>query len=208
MVLDQRLASMVNCGGDKLVDYIRVYDDVVDEEFCQRAIELFESDESIHQRIDQEQRPTFTEVNISQQYIAKNTAWFETNVVGQKAYVDCVSEYMDEMDIGPDFPDRYAFEEFRLKRYVAGTSDEFKDHVDIGDYNSARRFLVCFLYLNDVKDGGYTEFIDGTKIQPKTGRILIFPATWTYIHRGYPPETETKYICTGWLSVHKESRIP
>ena len=200
MVLNQRLAAMVNCGGDKLVDYIRVYDDVVDEDFCQRAIELFESDESIHQRIDQEQRPTFTEVNISQQYIAKNTAWFETNVVAQKSYVDCVSEYMDEMDIGPDFPDRYAFEEFRLKRYVAGTDDEFKDHVDIGDYNSARRFLVCFLYLNDVKDGGTTEFPKlGHTVTPKCGRMLVFPPLWMFRHAGRPVIRGTKYILGTYL---------
>ena len=200
MVLNQRLASMVNCGGDKLVDYIRVYDDVVDEAFCQRAIDLFESDETIQEHIDQEQRPTFTEVNISQQYIKKNTAWFETNVVGQKAYVDCVSEYMDEMDIGPDFPDRYAFEEFRLKRYVAGTNDEFKDHVDIGDYNSARRFLVCFLYLNDVTAGGETNFpkLD-YKVQPKCGRILVFPATWQWRHAGLPPVSDKKYIIGTYL---------
>ena len=34
----------------------------------------------------------------------------------------------------------------------------FKDHVDVGDHNSARRFLVCFLYLNDVQEGGQQIF--------------------------------------------------
>ena len=62
---------MVNCGGDKLTDYIRTYDNVVDNDFCSNAIEQFEQDESIQEKIDREQRPTFTEVNISKRYIAK-----------------------------------------------------------------------------------------------------------------------------------------
>ena len=51
-------------------------------------------------------------------------------------------------------------------------------------------------YTND--SGGWTEFIDGTRIQPKVGSILLFPATWTYVHRGYPTKVP-KYIVTGWI---------
>ena len=61
------------------------------------------------------------------------------------------------------------------------------------------RGLTYIFYLNDVKEDGYTEFIDGTKIQPEQGKALVFPATWTYLHRGFPPKSETKYIATGWL---------
>lgn len=62
------------------------------------------------------------------------------------------------------------------------------------------RLLTFIWYFNDIHEEGYTEFIDGTKVQPKTGNLLIFPATWTYLHRGYPPKSEVKYICTGWIS--------
>ena len=54
-------------------------------------------------------------------------------------------------------------------------------------------------YLNDVIEDGYTEFEFGLKVQPRVGKILLFPATWQYLHRGYPPKSETKYLCTGWL---------
>ena len=55
-------------------------------------------------------------------------------------------------------------------------------------------------YLNTIeeKDDGYTEFIDGTKIQPVVGRLIFFPATWTFLHRGYPPKVK-KYLCNGWM---------
>ena len=61
------------------------------------------------------------------------------------------------------------------------------------------RVLSFIWYLNDVSEGGYTEFIDGTKIQPERGKFLIFPSTWNFIHRGFPPKKESKYIITGWL---------
>ena len=67
------------------------------------------------------------------------------------------------------------------------------------------RYLTFIWYLNDIKNDGYTEFIDGTRIQPKAGRFLMFPSTWTYIHRGYPPKDEVKYICTGWMSLNTGS---
>lgn len=61
------------------------------------------------------------------------------------------------------------------------------------------RGLTYIFYLNDVHEDGYTEFIDGTRIQPQQGKYLIFPATWSYVHRGYPPKSEDKYIATGWI---------
>ena len=71
----------------------------------------------------------------------------------------------------------------------------FLDHVDVGDYISARRFLVFFVYLNDVKEGGETEFptLD-LQVSPECGTILVFPATWTFLHRGNTPISNDKYI--------------
>ena len=67
------------------------------------------------------------------------------------------------------------------------------------DSGFGARILTYIWYLNDVNEDGYTEFIDGTRIQPETGKLMLFPATWTYSHRGFPPKSETKYICTGWV---------
>ena len=36
-----------------------------------------------------------------------------------------------------------------MKKYMPNNIDEFKEHVDVSDYASARRFLVFFLYLDD-----------------------------------------------------------
>ena len=62
---------------------------------------------------------------------------------------------------------------------------------------ASHRLLTFILYLNDV-DEGWTQFYTGDQVSPSLGRGVIFPATWTYYHQGYPPK-QTKYIMTGWL---------
>jgi hypothetical protein len=66
--------------------------------------------------------------------------------------------------------------------------------------DSAYRKLVTMLYLNDVAEGGETEFLYlHRRIQPRQGRLLVFPAGFTHTHRGNPPLSGDKYILTSWL---------
>jgi len=62
------------------------------------------------------------------------------------------------------------------------------------------RVGVFTIYLNDVKEGGETEFLyQSLRIKPTQGTTTIFPASYTHTHRGNPPLSETKYIITGWI---------
>lgn len=61
------------------------------------------------------------------------------------------------------------------------------------------RVLTFIWYLNDVSEGGETVFINKCKIKPKKGSLLFFPALWTYHHCGMVPESNDKYIITGWM---------
>jgi hypothetical protein len=61
------------------------------------------------------------------------------------------------------------------------------------------RLWSVILYLNDVAEGGETELlVQKKRIEPRMGRVLIFPATYTHIHRGNPPLSGEKYIMTMW----------
>lgn len=65
----------------------------------------------------------------------------------------------------------------------------------------ASRHLVFMTYLNDVNDSGETEwFYQKTKIKPVKGLTVIWPADWTFTHKGIPSPTEEKYIVTGWFN--------
>ena len=67
------------------------------------------------------------------------------------------------------------------------------------------RHLAWMTYLNDVDDGGGTEFFhQKLTIQAKKGLTVIWPADWTYTHRGVVSPTQEKYIITGWFNYFVE----
>ena len=71
-------------------------------------------------------------------------------------------------------------------------------HCEDAGYNVAHRTMAWMVYLNDVEDGGETEFIYQQKrFKAERGTVLIWPASYTHMHRGNPPLTN-KYIATGW----------
>lgn len=61
------------------------------------------------------------------------------------------------------------------------------------------RILTFIFYLNDVNEGGETEFFQLYRVRPKKGSLLIFPALSVYTHKGCIPISNDKYILTGWL---------
>ena len=73
---------------------------------------------------------------------------------------------------------------------------------------SYTRHLTTMVYLNDVLDGGETEFLyQSRRIKPRAGRVVIFPVQWTHTHRGNPPLSGEKYIATSWIHLN-DSNLP
>jgi hypothetical protein len=73
-------------------------------------------------------------------------------------------------------------------------------HTEVLHRRDSLRFLTFILYLNDVEEGGETEFLyQQTRIKPVENRFVLWPAGMTHIHRGNPPLKGEKYILTGWV---------
>lgn len=113
---------------------------------------------------------------------------------------DMFQEYAKEYP----FLDMFKFEFSGLKIQKTLPSEGYHVwHADGGsnDFKIRQRAVTFILYLNDVKDGGETEFLyQQTRIPPETGKFVIFPSAYTHIHRGNPPLNGEKYILTGWIS--------
>jgi hypothetical protein len=72
-------------------------------------------------------------------------------------------------------------------------------HYEASTRDMSNRLLTWTLYLNDVEEGGETEFLyQSVRVKPKQGTLLIWPAAFTHTHRGNPPLSNVKYIVTGW----------
>jgi len=66
----------------------------------------------------------------------------------------------------------------------------------------SERALVWTIYLNDVEEGGETEFLyHSERHKAREGKIVVFPANFLATHRGNPPISNTKYIATGWWNL-------
>ncbi|GGI86008.1 2OG-Fe(II) oxygenase [Shewanella gelidii] len=77
------------------------------------------------------------------------------------------------------------------------------------EHNEALHRVVLYMfYLNDVDEGGETEFYyQGKKIKPKKGTLVIAPAGFTHSHRGNIPLSGNKYIATSWVMFNRAEQL-
>ncbi len=111
-----------------------------------------------------------------------------------------VREYINQLE---HVPWRGNFEDsgYKIQRTEPGQFFDWHSDFYIQPGCKWVRTVTFIWYLNDIAKGGETEFFYGHKVMPKQGKLLLFPADFSFYHRGNPPVFETKYICTGWLHV-------
>jgi hypothetical protein len=176
-------------------NFIRVYDNVITPEFSKQIIAMFEENPQDHEDVVLEGHRSFKQVNLQQ-----HSSWQPFTTALSTIFQQYIRNYMEDCNVTDKmFPQQFAFEQFRMKRYMPNDVDQFDDHVDVGNIDTARRFLVFFLYLDDNK-GGHTEFPQfNISVPPATGRMLMFPPLWTHLHAGRKPIDKPKYIIGSYL---------
>lgn len=113
----------------------------------------------------------------------------------------CIDEYRKEYTFCDMIEPWAVREPIVVHKYLPGQYyKNWHCERDEGGSLIGQRVLVFMTYLNDVNDGGETEwYYQNLKIKPEKGKTIIWPAEWTHTHRGLE-SSETKYIVTGWLS--------
>lgn len=181
----------------ELGKFVRTYDAALDADLCARMIMSFEKLTHLQARNGREVMPqlpesAWTELNVSK-VDASLDAYF------RKQAMDYLGRYNEEVALTLPIPPRNRFEDLRIKRYNVADGDQFQPHFDAKDYSS-NRYLVFLWYLNDVAEGGETEFCDiGLRIQARAGRLLVFPPYWMFQHAGLPPRSNDKYMISTYL---------
>lgn len=69
-----------------------------------------------------------------------------------------------------------------------------------GDDPQVYRQLVFMTYLNTVKNAGTEYYYQDWTSTASKGATLLWPADFTFTHRGQISEVDEKYIITGWIS--------
>jgi hypothetical protein len=177
-------------------DLIRIYDGNLNPDFCQLCINLFERDDrKIPGVMGQGCNPNIKDS--MDLLITDKTGWEAIDTLFHDAlsgpaqeYFDLLSEYKHEIRNPRDTG-------YQIQKTVPDGG--YIWHNDSYVYpDRYERIFTYIWYLNDVEEEGFTEFLT-TKIKPRVGRLVLFPSTWTYLHRGIAPKSGNKYICTGWM---------
>jgi len=192
-----------------LNDHIAIFDSVLSEEFCDEIIDWWEKvNELVINSPEIQSKQDIMGVRdgrgINGQGNRKDISYFadvdnapfEERLRG--AINECAKEYITEY---PNLGTEYHLSSRALK--IQKTPPHGGYHVWHHEhgYGSLGRVLVWTVYLNDIPEGeGETEFLyQGLKVNPKKGKVCLFPAAYTHLHRGNPPYSCDKYIATGWF---------
>ena len=125
-------------------------------------------------------------------YITKYLLQISNNGDGTRTFT--YSQNPNETDIAPIF---------NFQHYKPG--EGFYDwHNERSSSEYANRVLVWMVFLNDIKNGGGTEFYHQKHTEkPEQGKMLIFSSEFIHTHRGQIAPSENKYILTGWWGFNK-----
>lgn len=187
-------------------NFIRVYEKLASDDYCERMIDAWES-------LNQTSSNTYDVLRGQDS---------NGSTINRKDYAFF---YEREETAKPLAQETYSILNIALQKYL-------DEHPSLGEYdllstgvkvqktmpkggfhkwhceamgNERTRILTWTIYLNDVPEGeGETEFLEyGVRVQPKKGDVCIFPASWQHTHRGNPVYTIDKYIATGWWYDHR-----
>jgi prolyl 4-hydroxylase len=113
---------------------------------------------------------------------------------------NCFTDYKNQWPFLKETINMVDIGAFNIQKYFPG--DHFaKIHTERSNLTNLHRVFAWMTYLNDVEDGGQTNFTHyNIKIKPEIGKTLIWPAEWTHAHSGEILNSGTKYIITGWMN--------
>lgn len=182
--------------------FIGVYEGAASPEFCSEIIERFEVMHSLNQTFAQSSIAKNSDTRTVYDWAPHHNQYYYDRGLCQEFYDvlgGCYNRYREEYQMLEQISQHSAKGMMVQRTDPRGGYHVW--HVENMGRNSADRVLAYTLYLNDVAEGGETEYLyQGVKIRPQTGTLAIWPASWTHPHRGNPIYSGSKYIITGWMT--------
>ena len=178
------------------------------DDLCKQIINFFEENKILQKKgtsgsgVDETTKKT-TDITISPNDLKNDEFKCFNNYMDElyKCFIDYQHQWpfmksiIKDVDIGS----------FNVQKYSKG--DHFSEvHTERSSLQHSDRLFAWMTYLNDVDDGGKTNFTHyGIKIKPVIGKTLIWPAEWTHAHSGEVLNSGVKYIVTGWMHFANDS---
>lgn len=185
---------------DYIEDHIGIFSKAMSKKTCQDYIRYYEEiDDTVkHTRKERHHDVSDTSIDIY------------SNVFKYGISIKYISKWANEV-IWPKYDiyrkkysaldslKRHAIIDMKIQKTNTGEGYHVW-HCENDGIATRHRLLAFMIYLNDVKEGGETEFLYQKKrIKAETGKLLLWPAQFTHTHRGNMPISNEKYVLTGWI---------
>ena len=198
--------------------YIYINKKSLSSEVCRDLIELFENEERKYDGIThgglQKNIKDTKDFNIPE----NEPKWYKYYHLFHNELTRNLQIYINKLNENPSFQNinqnttniykplkgsKFSHSVFMIQRYIMNEGRYVYHHdFSIDSQNKKHRVITYLWYLNDVLEGGETDFPDlNLKVNPETGKLVLFPATWDFPHCGKMPISSNKYIVTGWLYI-------
>ena len=193
-------------------DFVGIYENVYSPEYCKLVIDTFNlrdkygyaSSRMVAEGVDQvykADKSTFLPEHVLQE-MPLGSAHPEVQIdFNQIFWNTCYPKYADEYSILKTH-EHHGIYDIKIQRTQPGEGYHVW-HCENDSRINGSRIAMVIGYLNDVDEGGETEFLyQHKRIKPEKGTIIICPSSFTHTHRGNPPLSNTKYIINGWIEYY------
>ena len=173
-------------------NFIRTYDNVLSDKLVKHLIQLSEQSVTWIPRSQGTRKDKQVELDA---YWTRECQEVNNNLL-EKAFTPYINDFPYLQDQGTDWCSGSI-----LLQKTEPLEGYHAFHCEDSNWAYRHRVLAWMIYLNDVEEGGETEFLyQQLKIKPRRNIAVIWPGSFTHLHRGNPPISGTKYILTGWYA--------
>ena len=191
----------------KLSEFVKIYDNMLSPETCKAVIQLFNNEAYPVERHERANKsPIFNQMMMT-----------DVLTPAHPLHKQCVAAFNRVLDnykkdvphgewIPFTEPDVLRMEKFRIKHYSTNTEDQFAVHTDATTFDTCKRVLAMFFYLNETEEGGETWFPCIGNVKTKMGRVVVFPPNWMWPHAGLKTRGDSdKFLLSTYLHLPENS---
>lgn len=204
---------------DVYCSYVYINNTSLSKPLCDEIIKLYNLDDKTYDGLTKSGVDKNTK-DTRDLIISDDTKWIKIKRAIHKELIENLDNYVENLNKQDDYLNKcqntnivYKYftdinhateiDTYMIQRYKKNVGKFIYHNDSHHDFINQRSRIITFLwYLNDVYEGGETVFSGKYAVKPTTGKLVLFPATWSFPHCGKVPISNDKYILTGWIYIN------
>jgi hypothetical protein len=190
-------------------DFIGVFKNAITNEECDQIIDLYETVKNLGFTTNRQKYDNVPKADKDNEYIFLSKNFIQDEIVfpdteqAVKTFIErtrvCYGKYAEKYGMLSSLAKHQFYNDIKVQKTEPSQGYHLW-HCEHDNRTSGSRLLLVLAYLNDVEEGGETEFLYQSKrIKPERGTLIICPSGFTHTHRGNPPLKGSKYVINGWV---------